>query len=81
MAAKKGTARKPRAKKGGKIYRANTTGSVQVGNDVHAIYQNVTLVREGHPLLKAAPNFFEELTESAYNVEQATAAPGEERER
>lgn len=39
-------------------------------------------VRQGHPLLRTQAAFFEPVDTSVqYDVEQATAAPGEKRER
>jgi hypothetical protein len=41
---------------------------------------NVTRVREGHPILDEYGHLFEEIRVD-YEVEQATAAPGEKRRR
>lgn len=40
----------------------------------------VTTVREGHPLMNGREDLFEE-RQVDFDVEQATAAPGERRER
>jgi len=60
------------------IYVANTTGFIHLGDDDVKITRGVTRVRDGHPLLKAAPKFFDPISVD-YDVEAATAAPGAKR--
>lgn len=64
------------------IYVATETGTVTIGEDQYAIRAHHTRVREGHPLLKQYPSFFEPAeTHVDYEWEQATAAPGEKRRK
>lgn len=67
-------------KSGGRVYIATTSGTADVDGENYPFTKNVTRVSEGHPLLKQCPDFFE-LAENHihYEVEQATAAPGEKR--
>ena len=44
----------------------------------HTIHANVTRVRAGHPILEGRGHLFRPL-DVQYDVEQATAAPGEKR--
>jgi len=70
-----------RPRKQPKLYIA--TESFLIGTD-HGVDERitagVTIVREGHPLLDGRESLFREL-EVHYDVEQATAAPGEQRAR
>lgn len=62
------------------IYVATETGTLTIGDEQYHITQRATRVREGHPLLKQYPNFFEAAdTHVDYEWEQATKAPGEKR--
>ena len=70
-----------RPRKQPKLYVA--TESFQIGTDRgvdERITAGVTVVREGHPLLNGREGMFREL-EVHYEVEQATANPGEARQR
>lgn len=60
------------------ILVAIETGEVSAGGETYFIRRNVTRVRAGHPLAKAAPNFFKPI-DVHYDVERMTAAPGERR--
>lgn len=64
----------------GAIYVATESFSVDLNGAAYAIHKGVTRVREGHSLLKNYPQYFE-LADRAvdFEVEQATAAPGEKR--
>lgn len=69
-----------RSKSQGAVYVATESFACQIGDE----YYNVTKgerVREGHALLRAAPGAFENVQDAfvQYDVEQATAAPGEKR--
>lgn len=61
-----------------KIYVATESFVVMVDGKQETIKAGKTRVREGHPLLKGRERYFREL-EVQYEVEQATAAPGEKR--
>ena len=62
------------------IYVATETGTLTVGDEVFVIYAGRTRVREGHPLLKQHPSFFEPSDAHVdYEWEVATKAPGEKR--
>ncbi len=61
------------------IYVANTNGWVHVGDEDVQLRRGITRVREGHPLLKQAPQFFDPI-DVEYEVEQSTASPGEKRQ-
>lgn len=65
----------------GKLYAANETFFFEEPAGVpHQVRKGVTLVREGHELLKKYPQFFDEAaTYVDYDVETATAEPGEKR--
>lgn len=60
------------------VFVATETGVTELKGVPFSFERGVTRVRAGHPLLKACPNCFalEEDTVT-YEVEQATAAPGE----
>lgn len=65
--------------KTGKLYVATETFSV---DGYRTITKDVTRVREGHPLLDQFPHLFREAdAHYEWEVEQATAAPGEKRGR
>ena len=60
----------------GKIFIATTTFTTGVGT----FTENVTRVREGHPILSQFPDKFKEAdADYEWDVEQASAAPGERR--
>lgn len=62
------------------IYRAKDTGFVATKTGEVHIQRGVTLVREGHWLLRVAPALFEPIDDALLpDVEQATAGPGEKR--
>jgi hypothetical protein len=70
-----------RKRTGDGIYVANTSFSCELNGDKVFVTAGER-IREGHPLLRAQPGFFEPVDTSVkYDVEQATAAPGEQRER
>jgi hypothetical protein len=60
------------------VYVARSSGVVNIDGQIHRYVQGQTRVRAGHPLLKARPDKFVPL-QLDYEVEQATAAPGEKR--
>lgn len=64
----------------GKVYVATETFATTIDDEPVVVQKGVTRVREGHPLLAGREQMFEEL-EVHYDVEQATAAPGERRAR
>lgn len=51
---------------------------VKYDGQMVTVHQGVTRVRAGHPLTKGRESLFEPLTVD-YDVEQASAAPGEKR--
>ncbi len=55
---------------------ARESGTVQLGGEVYPIVKDVTRVRAAHPIAKAAPHLFKPL-DVHYDIERATAAPGE----
>ena len=62
------------------IYIAKQSGFCEIDGHVVPFTKGVTLVRAGHPLLKRAGAHFEPVSDRVhYDVEQATAAPGEQR--
>lgn len=61
----------------GKLYVATETFTA---DGYHTITKDVTRVREGHPLLTQFPSLFKEASAHyEWDVEQATAGPGERR--
>lgn len=67
-------------KNGGAVYVAIDSGSAEIKGETFVFSKGTTLVREGHPLLKAVGYAFEPASDHVhYDVEQATAAPGEKR--
>ena len=60
------------------IYVARSTGIIRVKGELYTYIAGRTRLRAGHPLLKALPDKFEPLSLD-YDLEQATAAPGERR--
>jgi hypothetical protein len=66
--------------KGTEIYVAIESGVAEIKGQVYPFTKGVTRVRKGHPLLKDHGVFFQPVEEDVhYEVEQATAAPGEKR--
>ena len=63
----------------GEILVARKTAVMQVGDQRVTIRKGITRVREGHPLLEGREDMFEPISVH-YDVEQATAEPGEKRE-
>lgn len=69
---------KPRG--GGAVFVAKESGSTEIKGESYVFVKGVTRVREGHPILKTCPEYFEPVEEHVhYDVEKATAAPGEKR--
>jgi hypothetical protein len=67
-------------KKTGAVYVAIDSGSCEIKGENFSFTKGTTLVRDGHALLKAVPEAFELVSDHVhYDVEQATAAPGEKR--
>ncbi len=64
----------------GDVYVANESGSAEVDGETLTFTKGVTRVRVGHPLLKGREHLFDPIEMTVhYDVEQATAAPGEKR--
>lgn len=64
----------------GRVYIARETGSAEVDGQSLVFIKGVTRVREGHPLLKGREAYFELAEDFVhYDIEAATAAPGERR--
>lgn len=62
------------------IYVATETFATEINGTPQVIHEGVTRVREGHDLLKRFPDWFAPAdTGVDFDVEQATAAPGEKR--
>ena len=68
----------PRTKAEPTVYVARSSGVVNINGVIHRYVQGQTRVRAGHPLLDARPDKFVPL-KIDYDIEQATAAPGEKR--
>lgn len=60
------------------IYVAKESFATELDGQPVIVQKGVTRVRAGHPLLKGRATLFEPLTVH-YDVEQATAKPGEAR--
>lgn len=60
------------------VYVCKESAAFEWGGDMVVVNKGVTRVRAGHPMLAAHPELFEEITVH-YDVERATAAPGEKR--
>jgi hypothetical protein len=64
---------------GGRIYVATDNFATELSDGTPVIVQQgITRVREGHELLQGRESMFEEM-KIDYDVEQATAEPGERR--
>lgn len=62
------------------IFIAKESGSAEIAGQPYNFVKGVTRVRAGHPLLKACPDYFEQADTSIhYDLEKATAGPGEDR--
>jgi len=62
------------------IYVAIESGSTEIDGEAFYFTKGQTLVRAGHKLLKACPDFFQPAVDHVtYDVEQATKAPGEKK--
>lgn len=64
----------------GQIYVAKQTFTTEVDGTPVTVHAGITRVREGHALLKGRSELFEPILVQ-YDVEQATAKPGEKRTR
>ena len=65
---------------GADIYVATESGAVELDGTPVMVYKGMTRVRAGHRLLRQYPSMFEPIDLLVhYDVEQATAAPGEKR--
>ncbi len=64
----------------GSIWIAKDSFTTELAGAPITVIAGQTRVRDGHPLLVAHGQFFERL-KVHYEVEQATAAPGEQRAR
>jgi hypothetical protein len=74
--------RRPLMAKKDQLYVAKESGTIEIDGLPHFFEKGKTRVREGHPITKVEgfENLFEPADASvAYDVEQATAAPGERR--
>jgi hypothetical protein len=60
------------------ILIAVDSGAVTVEGREYIVHKGITRVRAAHPLAKAMPDLFKPI-DVHYDVEQATAAPGEKR--
>lgn len=63
---------------GNDIYVANTAGALNFDGQEVVIQKGVTRVRAGHGLLKKYPQYFDPI-KIHFDVEQASARPGEQR--
>lgn len=62
------------------VYVAKESGSAEVNGETLTFTRGITRVRAGHPLLKGRESLFAPVDDTVhYDVEQATAAPGEKR--
>ena len=65
---------------GDTVYIATESGAAEVDGQPFTFVRGVTRVRAGHPVLRQLGAFFRPVEEAVhYDVEQATAAPGEKR--
>lgn len=62
-------------------YIAVQSGVCELDGEPFVFVKGSTLVREGHPLLDACPDYFEPVNDHLHHdIEAATAAPGETRD-
>ena len=67
-------------KSDGDIYIANQSFAADLDGSPIVVRKGETRVREGHALLKQFPEYFERADSKVhFDVERATAAPGEKR--
>lgn len=66
---------RPRRNPDDEIMVAVVSGVLQCDGE-HQITKGITRARRGHPIVKAAPEWWRVL-DVHYEIEQATAAPGE----
>lgn len=71
-------ARNTKPEPGGEIYVAKQSFTTELDGVPISVFGGVTRVRAGHQLLKGREDLFEPL-KVHYDVEAATAAPGETR--
>lgn len=71
-------ARQRKQPEGERVFIASESFITTIDGESVAVQKNITRVREGHPLMAGREAFFREL-DVQYDVEQATAAPGEVR--
>lgn len=65
---------------GSGVYVATESFSTEIDGEHYAVVMKKTRVREGHPLLEQNRNYFKPVEENVtYDLETATAAPGESR--
>jgi hypothetical protein len=70
------------ARRKDQVFVATDSGHTEINGVPYAFHKGVTRVREGHPITKIEgfENIFEPIDASVhYDVEQATASPGEKR--
>ena len=60
------------------VYVARSSGVIKIDGETYRYNAGQTRVRVGHPLLRVIPDKFAPMKVD-YEVEQATAAPGERR--
>jgi hypothetical protein len=62
------------------VFVATESFSTEIDGESIVVQRDKTRVREGHPILKACPDYFKPLEDGiTFEVERATAAPGEKR--
>lgn len=70
-----------RGKSEPQVFVAKESGSAEVDGENVTFVKGVTRVRKGHKILEQLRQFFEPADEHlSYDVEAATAAPGEKRD-
>jgi hypothetical protein len=60
------------------VFVCKESAAFEYDGNMVVVHKDVTRVRAGHPILVDHPELFEEITVH-YDVERATAAPGEKR--
>lgn len=68
--------RKTTTERSERIFVATESFATVIDGEPINVQKGITRVREGHPLMAGREGFFKEL-DVQYDVEQATAAPGE----